>query len=295
MLPDEINIKILSNFDKITLSNFSMTSKINYDLVNENEFAVFCEKYDFLPGDNKKEIFDELKNESIDLEEEIYLDCLDFGSSVLNFIFRNCKKLLTLDTLDIINQIAIPRCEELYLQKCSLYNLPELPRCKILKITDCSFYNESKNAKILPKCEILYIVNTTLENLPEIPKCKLLFMMYCNINNLQNIKNCEIIFDYGTTCDSNYFEYLPNCRLLITEYNTLETVKTEKNTIVHLINQDDHERIPNSVMNINGNHIIIHNKLDFLEEYIEECMSGYELNDEFVDNCIKEYWGYINN
>jgi hypothetical protein len=47
-------------------------------------------------------------------------------------------------------------------------------------------------------------------------------------------------------------------------------------------------------MNVNGNFIVIHNKLDFLEEYIEECLSGYELNDDFIDNCIKEYWVYIN-
>ncbi len=291
MFPDEISIKILSNFDKKTLNEFSMTSKYNHNLVNNSEFVIFCEKYDFLPGDNKKEIFDELKKERISMEDEVYLDSLDFEVNTMDFIFRNCK-ILTLDALDIENELHLPRCEQLYIQKCSLYNLSELPHCKILKIIGCEFNNESFNAKILPECEILFIVDMELENLPDIPKCKLLFMKYCEIYyDLPDVKNCEILCVYGNTVDT---EYLPNCRLLITEYNTIQTLNTEKNIIVHLINQDDHERIPNSIMNINGNHIVIHNKSDFIDELFDECICRYELNDDFIDNCIKEYSEYIN-
>lgn len=292
MLPDEISIKILSNFDKETTDNFSMTCKYNYNLVNNNEFAIFCEKYDFLPKDDKKKIFEELKKERIDMEEDIYLDCLNFETYLLYFIFRNCISL-TLDGLIIKDKLYLPKCQQLCLQNCELHDLFQISECKILKIINCEDNNKISIVNNMPNCEILYLQSLSIKKLPEIPNCKLLFMSYCEIETLPDIKNCEIIISYGNDIDSQSLWYLDKCRLLIIEYNTLEHLTTNKNIIVHLINQDDHERIPNSFMNINGNHICIHNKIDFADNLFEEFMQKNKLENNFTDNFINLYWKLV--
>lgn len=292
MFPDEISIKILSNFDKKTINNFATTCKYNYNLVNDNEFAIFCEKHDFLHKDDKKKIFEELKKENIDLDKTVYLNCLDFETSLLDFIFRNCEDLF-LEDLEIKDKLYLPKCQDLWLSICEFHDLIQIPECKLLRIIKCKDDNEiSIGDNTFPKCEILYIDEVELQKLPKIPSCKILFMKYCEINESLDLSNYEIIINYWTNLNES-LEYLPNCKLLMTEYNNLKTLNISKNAIVHLMNQDDHERIPNSFININGNDICIHNKIDFVEDLFLEFIQKYGLYNNITDNFINLYWKLV--
>lgn len=293
MFPIEITIKILSNFDKKTINNFSLTSKFNYNLVKENKFMIFCEKHTFEPNDNKKEIFDTLKKENIDLDKTVYLNCLELYENIQKFIFRNCIDL-TLDGLEIKDKLYLPKCKDLWLDSCEFHNLIQIPECKLLRIIKCKDNNDiSIGDNNFPKCEILYIDEVELQKLPKIPSCKILFMKYCAIYEKHDLLNCEIVINYWSDLDSVSLEYLPNCKLYITEYNNLKTLKTLKNTIVHLINQDDHERIPNSIMNINENDIVIHNKLEFADDLFCKFIQKHKLLNNITGDFINLYWKLV--